>query len=132
VRPLLNGGKVRKQYGKLFAPAVYTAAARQPDRGALTDERMGKVSGDVNAPPAKVAMHALVGRDGSVQLIATNFTLKIRTKLGATPLLIKRAIELTFEKSPNGKWLVNAYRVTTTRTPGSSKAASTTKTTEKP
>jgi hypothetical protein len=98
----------------------------------LTDERMGKVSGDVTAAPAKVAMHALVGSDGSVQLIATNFTLNMRTKLADTPLSIRRLIELTFEKSSNGKWLVTAYRVSTTRKPGSSSAASTSKTTEKP
>jgi hypothetical protein len=132
-RPLLSGKKVRSSYAKFFSPTVVKAASSAPDRGALTDEGVGKVSADVRAPATNVAMHALVGADGSVQYIATDFNLKLKSKLGGQALRINRNTELTFEKTPGGKWLVSAYRVITTRTTGSSKtsASATTSTTGK-
>jgi hypothetical protein len=133
VRPLLQGGK-SKRYAKLFAPPV-TAAATGADRAALTDEEVGKVGGDVTAPAAKVAMHALAGPDGSVQFIATNFSLNLRSTLGGKPLSIKRRTELTFEQAPNGGWLVTAYRILATRgtgRAGGKTSAATSSTTGKP
>jgi hypothetical protein len=133
VRPLLSGKKVRGNYAKFFGPTAVKAATAAPDRGALTDEGVGKVNGDVVAPATKVAMHALVGADGSVQYIATDFTLKVKSTLDGQPLRINRNTELTFEKTPGGKWLVSAYRVIATRSAGSSKtsASATTSTTGK-
>src|SRR3954452_18794869 len=81
VRPLLKGKKAAKQYAALFGPTVAGEATRGADRGALTDEGVGKVSGDVRAPITKVSMHALQGADGSVQYIATNFLLKVRSTI---------------------------------------------------
>jgi hypothetical protein len=128
VRPLLSGAKVRKVYGALFGPTVRPAAIKA-HRAALTDEGVGKVSGDVRAPKTKVGMHALLGADGSVQYIATNFSLKVRSELGDAPLAINRRTELTFEKNAKGKWLVSAYRVLTTRGAGKAKTAKATTTT---
>jgi hypothetical protein len=132
-RPLLSGKKVRSSYAKFFSPTVVKAASSAPDRGALTDEGVGKVSADVRAPATNVAMHALVGADGSVQYIATDFNLKLKSTLDGRPLRINRNTELTFEKTPSGKWLVSAYRVVATRANGSSKtsASATTSTTGK-
>jgi hypothetical protein len=132
VRPLLSGKQVQARYAALFAPGVLAAATHQPDRGALTDEHVGKVSGDVTAPATNVAMHALVA-GGTVQYIATDFNLHLSSKLGSVPVSIGRSTELTFQRSPSGKWLVTAYRITTTRNTGSAGATkTTTKTTEKP
>jgi hypothetical protein len=132
VRPLLTGKKVKGAYKKLFGLAVVKPATSGPDRGALTDEGVGKVSGDVRAPATKVSMHALVAPDGVVQFIATRFELKLKSTLDKKPLTINRNTELTFEKAQNGKWVVSGYRVITTRTNGSAKgeakATSTTRT----
>jgi hypothetical protein len=133
VRPLLSGKKANKSYNKFFGPTVNGAATHAPDRGALTDDGVGKVSGDVSAPATKVAMHALVGTDGSLQFIATDFDLHLKSRLNKKPLRINRNTELTFEKAASGKWVVTAYRVIATRTVGSSTSATTaTKTTGKP
>jgi hypothetical protein len=132
VRPLLSGKKVRHQYTLLFGPSLSGAVTRNPDRGALTDESVGKVKGDLNAPASSVGMHALVDPNGGVQYIATNFKLRLRSKIGSAPLTILRTTELTFEKSPKGKWLVTAYRVVATRNTGSATSKASTQTTEKP
>jgi hypothetical protein len=132
----MTGNKVRHGYTQLFGSALTSAVTRNPDRGALTDEGVGKVTGDLSAPSAPVAMHALVDGGGSLQYIATNFTLRLRSKLGAAALVIRRTTELTFEKTPKGKWVVNAYRIITTRKTGAASAPTTSKatspTTEKP
>jgi hypothetical protein len=133
VRPLLTGKKVKGAYKKLFGLAVIKPATSGPDRAALTDEGVGKVSGDVRAPATKVAMHALIGPDGVVQFIATRFEMRLKSRLDKAPLTINRNTELTFEPAQNGKWVVSAYRVITTRTSGSAKksearATSTTRT----
>lgn len=134
VRPMLKGKKADKRYAKLFAPNVANAATKGADRAVLTDEQVGKVGGDVTAPKTAVGMHALVAADGNVQFIATNFNLKLRTTLAKKPLAINRQTELTFEKAPNGTWLVTAYRVIVTRLSGSGKQTSsaTSSTTGKP
>jgi hypothetical protein len=123
VRPLLTGRKVRGGYGALFGPNVKARAIRA-DRAALTDEGVGTVTGDVRARPTKVAMHALVGGDGTVALVATNFDLRIRSEIGDAPLKIDRDTELTFEKAGDS-WVVNAYRVVTTRSSGAQRRATT-------
>jgi hypothetical protein len=128
VRPLLNGKTVSKSYTALFGPTVRAAATHAPDRGALTDEGIGKVSGDVAGPATKVTMHALVGADGVIQYIATDFTLNVKSKLGKRSLGISRNTELTFEKTPKGAWVVTAYRIKATRKVGSGAAAATTTT----
>jgi hypothetical protein len=124
VRPLLSGKNVRPAYAELFAPTV-SAAATKADRPALTDEGVGKVSGDVRAGRTRVTMNALLGGDGSIQIIATRFNLRVKSDLDKAPLNINRETELTFERTPNGKWLVSAYRVVTTRSSGEGKAATT-------
>ncbi len=129
VKPLLRGKTVSKAYTKLFGPTV-SAAATHGDRAALTDEGVGKVSGDVTAPPTKVVMHALVGPDGTVQYIATDFTLKVKSKLGKRSLGITRDTELTFEKTPKGAWVVTAYRIKAVRKVGSGAATATSTTSE--
>jgi hypothetical protein len=126
VRPLLSGNPAKVSYSQLFGPTVSRAATHAPDSGALTDVGIGKVTGDVRAPATNVAMHALVGTDGFVQYIATDFDLHLTSTLSKTPLRINRNTELTFEKAPSGKWIVTAYRVITTRSSGAS--AATTKT----
>ncbi|MDQ1519093.1 MAG: hypothetical protein QOI55_166 [Actinomycetota bacterium] len=136
VRPLMTGNKVKHSYTQMFGPALTSAVTRNPDRGALTDEAVGKVTGDLTAPSTPVAMHALIDTNGSMQYIATNFTLRLHSKLGAAALTIRRTTELTFERTPKGKWLVGAYRVIATRKTGAASAPSTSKatskTTEKP
>jgi hypothetical protein len=129
-RPLLSGRTVSKSYTKLFGPTVVAAATHAPDRGALTDEGVGKVTGDVSAPASKVAMHALVGVDGVIQYIATDFTLNVKSKLGKRSLGINRTTELTFEKTPKGAWVVTAYRIKAVRKVGSGAATATTTTTK--
>jgi hypothetical protein len=133
VRPLLKGKKAGGDYTKLFAPGVVNAATKGADRAVLTDEQVGKVSADVRGGKTPVAMHALVASDGTIQFIATDFDLKLRTTVAKQPLTINRNTELTFEKAPNGKWLVTAYRVIVTRLDSSGKktAAATSTTTGK-
>jgi hypothetical protein len=128
VRPLLSGKTVSKSYTKLFGPTVSKAATHAPDRAALTDEGVGKVTGDVTAPATNVAMHALVGVDGVIQYIATDFTLHVKSKLGKRSLGINRTTELTFEKTPKGAWVVTAYRIKAVRRVGSGAATATTTT----
>jgi hypothetical protein len=124
VKPLLSGKK-QKGLASLFGPTI-SAAALGADRAALTDEAVGKVKGDVNAPASQVAMTALVGGDGSVPFIATDFNLNLTSKLGSQPLTIKRHTELTFQKTPSGHWIVTAYRVFAARTVGSKTTTTTT------
>jgi hypothetical protein len=128
-RPLLSGKTVSQRYTKLFGTTV-RAAATHADRAALTDEGVGKVTGDVTAPPTKVAMHALVGADGVIQYIATDFKLNVKSKLGKRSLGISRDTELTFEKTPKGAWLITAYRVKAARRVGSGAATATSTTSE--
>jgi hypothetical protein len=128
VKPLLTG-KSQKAYASLFGPTI-SAAATGTDRAALTDDAVGKVNGEITAPTTQVVMSALVGTDGSVPFIATDFNLNLSSKLGSEPLKIKRHVELTFQKSPDGHFLVTAYRAIATRTLAGKSA--TTSTTGKP
>jgi hypothetical protein len=121
VKPLLTG-KVQKSFNALFAPTV-AAAAVTKDRGALTDDGVGKVSGDVHSPTAAVKFTALVDTNGNVLYVASNFGLNVASKIGNRPLRIKRIVELTFQKT-NGKWLIAAYRVIATRNLGSGTTSS--------
>jgi hypothetical protein len=116
VKPLLTG-KPTAGYAALFGPTVSAAAATGTDRLALTDESVGKVSGNVNGPVTPVVITGLADTNGAILYVAANFDLNLSVKVQSTPVAIKRHTELTFDKSPNGKWYITAYRVVTTRLP---------------
>jgi hypothetical protein len=116
IQPMLTG-KPTAGYAALFSPTVSAAATKSNDRLALTDESVGKVSGNVKGLLSHVALTALADTNGAILYVASNFDLDLSVKVQSTPVAIKRHTELTFDKSPNGKWYITAYRVITTRLP---------------
>jgi hypothetical protein len=122
VRPLLQGKKAGSSFGDLFAPGLRRLATKA-DRAALTDEGVGKVSADLNAPKTKVVVNALVDHRGDLQFVATHFGFKLRSEINGAPLVINRSTELVFEQTPKDQWIVSSYRVVVTRRAGSSKTS---------
>jgi hypothetical protein len=76
---------------------------------ALTDESLGKATRYVEiAKPVKIS--GLADASGTLLLLATNLSLKVKAAVGSGAVTVTRDVELTFDK-PGDNWVVTAYRV---------------------
>jgi hypothetical protein len=110
----LTQGAVGTDFPALFDPSV-AAAANGPDRAALTDEGVPKITAKPAVSAAPVRIDALADNHGQVQLLAATFTLAIQGATAAGPLTINRNVELTLTRNPDGNMLISAYRVSVGR-----------------
>jgi hypothetical protein len=106
----LTKGVVGTDYPTLFDAGVATAA-NGPDRAALTDEGVPKVTAAPKVTAVPVRIDALADGNGQLQLLAATFTLAIEGATGAGPLTINRNVELTLTRNPDGNMVISAYRV---------------------
>lgn len=111
----IETGKIGAGYANVFEPAL-RAAATGKDRGALTDESVGKAS-NYSEAAQPVAVSAIADGFGNVLYVATNFTLTGKAKVDGQPLNIVRRVELTLapQDAKNKEWRVAAYRILTVR-----------------
>lgn len=106
----LNDGTVGEGYDALFDAPVQ-ASAVGADRAVLTDEGIPAPTESPTVTSTPVRIDALAAPDGSLTFLATSFGVEVATETANGPLAISRATELTFAATPEGSWLVTAYRV---------------------
>jgi hypothetical protein len=112
----LEHGKVNNAYEKVFDPGVKGAASSH-DRAVLTEAATGAAKGPVHATSTRVRVDGIGDQNGKILLAAATFTMNVKTKTAAGPIVIKRHTELTFANE-FGRWVVTAYRVTVRRSHG--------------
>jgi hypothetical protein len=108
----LKTGKVAAAFPTLFDTGLKSAATG-PDRAALTDLAVGKISG-LSTVATPVHLSALEGTLGDLMYVATIFDLTVRGSDARGRVNIKRHVELTFAKT-GSKWHITAYRVQAVR-----------------
>jgi hypothetical protein len=110
----LTKGVVGTDYPTLFDGSI-APAANGPDRPALTDEGVPKITAQPSVTAAPVRIDALADSHAQVQLFAATFTIAITGTTDAGPLTINRNVELTLTRNPDGNMVISAYRVSVAR-----------------
>jgi hypothetical protein len=110
----LNEGEVGEGYDTLFDSTVL-ASAVEADRSVLTDEGIPAPTESPSVTATPVRIDALAAPDGSITFLATSFNLDIAAETASGPVAVRRNTELTFAATPEGDWLVTAYRVNVER-----------------
>jgi len=109
----LKTGALGAGYASLFDPGI-RAAATGTDAATLTDVAIGKADA-LKTGANSVRLSALEGTLGELIYLSTDFTLTVYATAGTQHLTLQHNIELTFTQNASKKWIVNAYRVQTTR-----------------
>ena len=119
----LKLGKVDNAYERLFDQGV-RAAASGPDRGVLTEAKLGTARGELHATASKVDLDAIGDQTGKPALVATTFVMTVKTTTPAGPITVRQITEFTFA-NVFGKWFVTAYDVGVHRTVGATTTSKT-------
>jgi hypothetical protein len=106
-------GKKATQLDALFVPAAATRVDGE-DHGLVTDDGVAKATGNIGVTVKPVALTALAGFDGSIQVVAASFDLKVSTKSAGGPVSIARVGELAFVQDA-GQWKIESYKLLVTR-----------------
>lgn len=93
------------------------AAARleTDDRLALADNHLPRAEHGVSTERADLDLAALLGEDGSAQLVAATIDVSMVVRTGDDDIIIDRAGDLVLERV-EGEWRVGGYEVTVERT----------------
>lgn len=85
------------------------------DRLALADDHLPRAEHGVSTERADLDLAALLGEDGSAQLVAATIAVSMVVRTGDDDVIIDRAGDLVLERV-EGDWRIGGYEVTVERT----------------
>ncbi len=115
----LGRGRTSPGWHKVFDPGV-RHFARKRDVADLTEAKARARHERVRVTASKVRVDALGGPDGRPTLVALTWSMRVGTVPAKGRPSTRRHTEFTFAKE-FGEWLVTAYQVDVTRSPGKHK-----------
>ena len=101
--------KLDALFAKDAAPAVGA-----PERDALSDDGLPKVTGDAKATLVPVSMSGLADQSGAVDLVGTTLDLTVTATAARGAITIHRSGELMFVRD-GGSWKILSFKLAVTR-----------------
>jgi hypothetical protein len=116
VQPLRSGTPVTADLGAVF-DATTLASASTTDRGALLDEGLPKVTGDLTVVASPIALVGLGDQSGALTLVTAATVLDVhgQTVAKGAPLHIVRRADFVLAPDGAGVWKVTGYDIVVTR-----------------
>ena len=118
VKPLRSGSPAGDLSGVFAGPAL--DRANGPDRAAVVDDGIPKVTGDLDVVAQPVAITGLGDQDGNLVALTATLAVDVKSKPSGkeAPLHISRSGYFVFTPDSAGNWKVTAYKLGVTREGG--------------